>query len=96
MRIIQKWPNIGGLLAWQTYQSVTLCFLTAKPNWKQNELKMWQPHMHDIRAENMFSLVTFYNNFNIYMNGFMTFLGITFQIPYHHTFCSGNEHTEQF
>lgn len=57
---------------------------------------MWQPHMHDIRAENVFSLVTFYNNFNIYMNGFMTFLGITFQIPYHHTLCSGNEHTEQF
>jgi len=78
MRIIQKWPNIGGLLAWHTHQSVTLCFLTAEPNWKQNELKMWQPHMHDIRAENVFSLLTFYNNFNIYMNGFMTFHGITF------------------
>lgn len=38
--------------------SVTICFLTAKPNWKQNELKMWKAHMHDVRAEYVFNLVT--------------------------------------
>lgn len=69
MRIIWKWPNIERFIGLADISvSVTICFLTAKPNWKQNELKMWKPHMHDIRAEYVFNLVTFDNNcsMNIY------------------------------
>lgn len=85
MRKSSKWPNIERLIGLADISvSVTICSLTAKPNCKQNEIKMWKPHMHDIRAEFVFNLETFYNNCSMKMTILIQFLDFTLIIyPVH-------------